>query len=143
MKAMTEQQWRAFVSEGTRTGKLATVRPDGRPHVAPLWFLLDGDDLVFTTGITSVKGRNLTHSGRAAMLVHDDRDPFEFVMIEGPVSISEDRDETVRWAIALAERYVGPERAEQVGTNNATTNNEFRVRLAIETVTAVAGADEI
>ena len=33
---MTDEQWHAFVSEGTRTGKLATVRADGRPHLAPI-----------------------------------------------------------------------------------------------------------
>ena len=49
-RRMDDAEWRAFVSEGTRTGKLATVRADGRPHVVPIWFVLDGDDLVFTTG---------------------------------------------------------------------------------------------
>ena len=47
---MTDEEWRAFVSHGTRTGKLSTVRADGSPHVAPIWFLLDGDDVVFNTG---------------------------------------------------------------------------------------------
>ena len=41
MLEMTEAQWRAFVQEGTRTGKLATVRADGLPHVMPIWFVLD------------------------------------------------------------------------------------------------------
>ena len=46
-----------FLSTGTRTGKLATVRADGSPHVAPVWFILDHDDLVFMTGAKTVKGR--------------------------------------------------------------------------------------
>jgi hypothetical protein len=33
-----------FLSEGNRTGKLATVQAEGRPHVTPIWFVLDGDD---------------------------------------------------------------------------------------------------
>jgi nitroimidazol reductase NimA-like FMN-containing flavoprotein (pyridoxamine 5'-phosphate oxidase superfamily) len=40
---MDDAEWRAFVSEGTRTGKLATTRHDGRPHVVPIWFVLDGE----------------------------------------------------------------------------------------------------
>jgi nitroimidazol reductase NimA-like FMN-containing flavoprotein (pyridoxamine 5'-phosphate oxidase superfamily) len=36
---MSTEQWREFVSAGTRTGKLATVRADGSPHVAPVWFV--------------------------------------------------------------------------------------------------------
>ena len=51
------------MSEGTRTGKLATTRHDGRPHVVPIWFVLDGDDFVFNTGEHSIKGRALTRNG--------------------------------------------------------------------------------
>ena len=62
MREMTSDERRAFLLTGTRTGKLATVRPDGRPHVAPVWFVLDGvtekgDVVVFTTGADTVKGR--------------------------------------------------------------------------------------
>jgi len=46
---MAEGAWREFISKGTLTGKLATVRKDGRPHVTPVWFVLDGDEIVFTT----------------------------------------------------------------------------------------------
>ena len=43
MHEMSDEERRAFLLEGTRTGKLATIRRDGRPHVVPIWFLLDGD----------------------------------------------------------------------------------------------------
>jgi nitroimidazol reductase NimA-like FMN-containing flavoprotein (pyridoxamine 5'-phosphate oxidase superfamily) len=55
MRAMSAEEARAFLLERPRTAKLATVRADGRPHVAPVWFELDGDDLVFTTWHTTVK----------------------------------------------------------------------------------------
>ena len=58
-RPMDDAEWRAFVSEGTRTGKLATTRHDGRPHVVPIWFVLDGDDFVFNTGAHTIKGRSL------------------------------------------------------------------------------------
>src|SRR5205807_333836 len=69
MRRMTHDQWRAFVMEGTHTGKLATTRLDGGPHVVPVWFVLDGDDFVFTTGEATVKGRSLLRDGRAAICV--------------------------------------------------------------------------
>ena len=56
---MTEPQWRAFVLEGTRTGKLAATRKDGRPHVVPIWFSLDDDGVVFKTHAETIKGRAL------------------------------------------------------------------------------------
>jgi hypothetical protein len=79
MRVMSETESRAFVSEGTRTGKLATTRGDGRPHVAPIWFLLDDDgSVVFTTGADTLKGKALRRDPRVAMCVDDEtpRGPF-------------------------------------------------------------------
>ena len=47
MRSMTRDEAMAFLAEGTRTGKLATIRKDGSPNVAPIWFVVDGDSLVF------------------------------------------------------------------------------------------------
>ena len=69
---MSKHEWQAFLSEGTRTGKLSTVRADGSPHIAPIWFLLVEDHLVFNTGENTVKGRNLVRDGRIALCVDDD-----------------------------------------------------------------------
>ena len=49
MAQMSDAEWREFVMAGTRTGKLAVTRKDGSPHVTPVWFALDGDDVVLTT----------------------------------------------------------------------------------------------
>lgn len=50
-RPMTDDEWMDFVSTGTRTAKLATTRADGRPHVAPVWFVLDDHgQFVFQTG---------------------------------------------------------------------------------------------
>ena len=75
---MTEAQWRDFVMTGTRTGKLAVSRPDGRPHVTPVWFVLDGDDVVLTTEDSSVKGKALRRDPRAALCVDDQEPPYSF-----------------------------------------------------------------
>jgi PPOX class probable F420-dependent enzyme len=90
---LTETEWKQFVAAGTRTGKLATTRLDGRPHVVPVWFVLDGDDLVFNTGAATVKGRSLTRTGSTSLCVDDERPPFSFVTVSGPVAISTDLDE--------------------------------------------------
>jgi predicted pyridoxine 5'-phosphate oxidase superfamily flavin-nucleotide-binding protein len=51
MHVMSEEEWKAFLTaEPPHTGKLATVRKDGRPHVAPIWFDLD-EVLVWATRI--------------------------------------------------------------------------------------------
>jgi PPOX class probable F420-dependent enzyme len=138
MHKMTDSEWRAFVAEGTRTAKLATVRSDGRPHVAPVWFVMDGDDLLFNTGEGTVKGRNLSVPGaRAAVCVEDDRPPFSFVTLEGTVTISEDPQELLRSATEIAERYMGKDQAEAYGKRNGVPG-ELLVRLHIDKIVAQA-----
>ncbi|MFD8260508.1 PPOX class F420-dependent oxidoreductase [Streptomyces griseoluteus] len=133
---MTDEEWRAFVSHGTRTGKLATVRADESPHIAPIWFLLDGDELVFNTGEETVKGRNLARDPRVALCVDDDRPPFSFVVLNGQARLSEDLDEIRRWATRIAARYMGEDRAEEFGARNGVPG-ELLVRVQIDHVVAV------
>ncbi|MFF5858458.1 PPOX class F420-dependent oxidoreductase [Streptomyces sp. NPDC012751] len=133
---MTDEEWREFVSDGTRTGKLSTVRADGSPHVAPIWFLLDGDELVFNTGKDTVKGRNLARDGRVALCVDDDRPPYHFVVLNGRAQVSEDLAEVRLWATRIAARYMGEARAEEYGARNGVPG-ELLVRVRIERVVAV------
>ena len=98
--------------ESTRTAKVATARKDGRPHVVPVWFVLDGEDIVFTTGANSVKGQALRRDPYACRCVDGQVPPFSFVMVEGPVELSTDLDELRRVATLIGRRYMGAERAE-------------------------------
>jgi PPOX class probable F420-dependent enzyme len=136
MAQMNERQWRDFVTVGTKTGKLAVTRLDGRPHVTPVWFLLDGDDIVLTTHQDGVKGKALRRDPRAALCVDDQQPPYSFVVIEGHVRISDDLDEVRRWSAALGGRYMGAERAEEFGARNGVPG-ELLVRLRAEKVIAV------
>ncbi|WP_153451079.1 PPOX class F420-dependent oxidoreductase [Streptomyces smaragdinus] len=127
-KQMSTVEWHTFVSAGTRTGKLSTVRADGSPHVAPVWFLLDGDDIVFNTGARTVKGRNLARDGRAALCVDDDRPPFAYVVVHGRAELIEDLGQVKHWATRIAARYMGEEQAERYGERNGVPG-ELLVRL--------------
>ena len=133
---MTEEQARAFLAEGTRTGKLATTRADGRPHVAPVWFVLDGPDLVFMTGAETVKGHTLRRDPRAALTVDLEEPPYAFVMVEGSVTLSQDLEEMLPLSTAIARRYVGEADAEAYGRRNAVPG-ELLVRLRPEKIVGV------
>jgi PPOX class probable F420-dependent enzyme len=139
MAAMTEAQWRDFVMTGTRTGKLAVTRPDGRPHVTPIWFVLDGDDVVLTTDETGVKGKALRRDSRAALCVDHQEPPYSFVLIEGLATLSGDLDELCRWSTVIGGRYMGAERAEEFGARNGVPG-ELLVRLRI---TKVVGQNDV
>ena len=66
----------SFLVRGTRTAKVATTMSSGLPHVMPGWFMLDSEELVFTTGARSVKDRNLRRDSRIALVVDDDVAPY-------------------------------------------------------------------
>ena len=114
MKSMTAPEWRAFLLLGTRTAKLATVRRDGRPHVTPVWFDLEGDELFFTTQRGSAKGKNLLRDPHVMLSVDDERPPFSFVLVEGVAVISELSPSAILpWTTRIARRYMGTDQAER------------------------------
>lgn len=137
MRTMDDQEWRAFVSAGTRTGKLATTRRDGWPHVVPIWFVLDGDDIVFTTAKDTVKGRALARDPRVSLCVDDQQPPFSYVMLSGIASLSEDLEAMQFWATRLGGRYMGADQAEAFGRRNAVAG-EMLVRVRITKIVAQA-----
>ncbi|GCE19993.1 PPOX class F420-dependent oxidoreductase [Dictyobacter kobayashii] len=128
MVASLTAECRAFLLKDTRTGKLATVRADGRPHVAPIWFVLDGDTLVFNTGRATVKGANLLRTGKAAICVDEETVPYAYAMIEGTTECSENLTDVRYWATRIAARYMGEDRAEEYGARNGV-EGEMLVRL--------------
>jgi PPOX class probable F420-dependent enzyme len=136
-REMTADEIREFLLNGTRTAKLATTMASGAPHVMPVWFVLDGDDLVFTTDESTVKGRNLRRDPRAAVVVDDQTAPYAFVHMRGSVTLSGDPDELLRFATAIGGRYMGAERADEFGGRNAVPG-ELVVRLRPERVIAQA-----
>ena len=120
-----------------RTGKLATVRADGRPHVAPIWFALDRStagtdsalgDIVLNTDADTVKGRNILRDPRVALCVDDDRPPFTFVTLEGVATVSHDPGELLHWATVIGGRYMGADQAEAYGARNGVPG-ELVVRI--------------
>ncbi|MGD9528349.1 PPOX class F420-dependent oxidoreductase [Pseudonocardia sp.] len=119
---------RTFLSAGTRTGMLGFTAADGRPLVAPVWFVVDGDALVFNTGATTAKGRAITRDPRLAVCVDVPEPPYAFVQVQGVAEVSEDPGELLRTATAIAARYMGAGRADEFGRRNAVPG-ELVVRL--------------
>ena len=118
----------AFLSDGTRTGKLGYVAADGRPLVAPVWFIVDRNQLVFNTAKQTAKARALSRDSRVAMCVDDQHPPYSFVQIQGTASTSEDPDELLDTATRIGGRYMGADRAEEYGRRNGVPG-ELIVRI--------------
>lgn len=116
--------WQRFV-EGppTRTAKLAIVRANGSPHVAPVWVALDGEagaeEIVFMTSADTIKGKAILRDPRVSLCWDDEQPPFAFVTIAGTATCSTDPDDLLRWGTIIGGRYMGADRAESYGRRNA------------------------
>ncbi len=131
--------WQGFLAAlPAHTAKLAVVRADGSPHVAPVWIDVDGDEVVFMTSADTVKGKAILRDGRVSLCVDDEAPPFSFVTIAGTTTTSTDPDELLRWATRIAARYMGDDQAEAYGRRNAVPP-EMVVRVTPTKVTAVVG----
>ncbi|EHI14662.1 PPOX class F420-dependent oxidoreductase [Mycolicibacterium thermoresistibile] len=118
----------AFLSEGTRTGKLGYVAADGRPLVVPVWFIVDGQTLVFNTDQNTAKARAMRRDPRVTLCVDDEQPPYSFVQVQGTTSISEDPADLLDIATRIGGRYMGADRAEEFGRRNGVPG-ELIVRI--------------
>jgi PPOX class probable F420-dependent enzyme len=128
--------WRELVlGEPARTAKLAVVRADGSPHVAPVWVDLDGDDVMLMTSAETVKGKAILRDPRVSLCWDDERPPFHFVTIAGTAATTTDPEELLRWSMRIARRYMGSGLAEQYGRRNAVPP-EMLVRVTPSKIVA-------
>lgn len=135
---MTKEEYLKFLSQGTKTAHLATVREDGRPHVVPVWFVMDGEKLVFNTGANTAKGKNLKRNPEVCLSIDNPNPPYDFVQIQGKAEISEDLDEMLIWATKIGGRYMGKENAEKFGKRNAV---EGELLVKVNSIKIIAQKD--
>jgi len=136
MASVTDPEISAFLTAGTRTGKLAWTSADGRPLVAPIWFVVEDACIVFNTGKDTSKGRALARDPRVALCVDLEEPPYGFVQVQGRAELSEEPSELVRTATAIGGRYMGHDRAEEFGRRNGVPG-ELVVRLRADKIITV------
>jgi len=149
MTEMSKEEIARFVMQGTFTGKLATVRIDRSSHVVPIWFVLDNyenskrrskiGNIIFTTYRTSVKANNIKQNNRVSICIDDQIPPFSFVTIFGTAKIYPyNQKEVLKWAIKIAERYMGMKNAKAYGRRNS---GEGAVLVKINSTKIIAEED--
>jgi PPOX class probable F420-dependent enzyme len=138
MATMTDNEWRSFVTAGTRLAHIALARADGRPHVTPVCFILDGDELAFALSPGSVKGKNLARDQRIAACVSDERQPYSFVTIEGRARTSAEPDQIKHVGTGIARRYYPSQPAEDIA-GSFVQEGFTAVRITITNVIARSG----
>ncbi|RSD19861.1 pyridoxamine 5'-phosphate oxidase family protein [Amycolatopsis eburnea] len=112
---MTEDEVREYLAE-QKVINVASVGPNGRPHLAPLWYFPHEDGVATWTYGTSQKAKNLRRLAQATVLV-EDGDTYEKlrgVSFEADVEIVEDTAEVTRMGIELMQRYAGAKPGDPV-----------------------------
>ena len=148
MAQMTKREIKKFLMKDTFTGKLATVKKNGSPHVVPIWFVVEEvnsrnrntvGNIYFTTGRDSVKAKNIQRDSRVSICVDDQTPPFSFVSICGNAKLIPYRQkEALKWATKIADRYMGKENAKAYGERNS---GEDEVLVRIRPIKIIAEKD--
>lgn len=138
MTNMNQKEIYNFLTSGTMTAKISSASLRGKPHVAPVWFVVDGKSnqdvsniiIVFTTWSKSLKARNLLLNPQVSLCIDDQTPPYSFVIVNGIAEIdqSPDEKELLKYTTRIAERYMGKENAERYGKRNAVPG-EFIVKI--------------
>ena len=138
MREMTTEEALEFLAAGTRTAKIAWVASDGRPHVAPMWFIVEDGNVLFNTSAEVGKSRALRRDPRISLVVDIEEPPYAFVKVDGTVEITEDPDELLRVATVIGGRYMGADQAEAYGARNGVPG-ECLVRVRPTSIAGFAG----
>jgi PPOX class probable F420-dependent enzyme len=108
------------ILRGPHTGVLTTLQLDGSPHSAPVWFLLDGDDVLFSTTIGKRKLRNVAHDPRATFVVYDPANEMSYVEVRGTITVTADPTYDTRDRIVRKHGYADGSAFDAPGTQRVT-----------------------
>jgi PPOX class probable F420-dependent enzyme len=122
---------RKFLEE-KRFAVVGTRNSDGSPHLAVMWYLAEGDDIVVNSAEGRIKDRNLAADPRMSVLVEDG---YRWLRVDGRARV--EHDQTIAHADIrrLAARYYEDERkVEEAVRNNFSKQHRITYRLPIRRV---------
>src|SRR6202012_4660552 len=126
---MSEDEIADFVVK-SRTGTLATVGPDGQPHLTPMWYAVVDGEIWRETKAKSQKAGNVKRDPRVSFLIEDGDtyDTLRGVSFEGIAEIVDDPDAIFRVGVSVWERYTGPYTDEMKPAVDMMMNKRDAVR---------------
>jgi PPOX class probable F420-dependent enzyme len=118
--------------EKPRIGRLATVRRDGSPHVAPVWYRFDAGQFLVLTERGSQKHKNIERDPRVEFCIDDERPPYHTVLVRAHVTVEDAPGR--EWREALAIHYLGEDAGRRYIAENMHAN-DVMLRILPEKVT--------
>ena len=95
---MTPEERREFL-EQHRLAIVGAVRAEGRPQLSPVYYVMDGDDLLVSTTATRAKAKAVRRDGRVTMCVIGEQPPFPYLTVYGRGRIEDDGAVEVMMAV--------------------------------------------
>jgi PPOX class probable F420-dependent enzyme len=90
--------------------RLSTIDPNGYPHTVPVWYMLEGDDIVFISARDTRKVRNILNNPKGAVTVGGEPADGGGYLVKGDLSIEEDPDD--KWVKKFCYHYEDKAKAE-------------------------------
>lgn len=119
----------ADLLQSTALGNLATVDPDCRPQVNPVWFIATAEHVYLSVKPETKKYRNLRENPHLAMSISDPSRPGRYLEVRGTVIAFELYD-TLAWVNHLARKYTGAD-----FTQGVDGEHRYKVTIRIDSWT--------
>jgi PPOX class probable F420-dependent enzyme len=136
MPKLSDDEVRAFLDERGHLARIGTVDADGMPRVLPLWFVVQGDDLLFTPRSPAIIWKNLQRDPRVGISIDEETTPWRKVSVQGSVTVVHPPGQDDQWRDVyrtIAKRYV-PDAAADAYVDG--TDDQPRALCAVRLVDA-------
>ena len=133
MADMTQQEIATYLAEA-HIAHLVTLRSNGRPHVAPVWYLEENGQAFVMADANAVKVRNIRRNPAVSLSIATDQRPLKYVVLNGEAEVVE--KDIAQMVERICVRYDGPVRGVEFAKELLAEN---RLKLIDIRVTRVIG----
>jgi len=126
MPPLTQDELVVFLNEAP-IARLSSMNPDGTIHSAPVYFKYDNGDILIGTQEVTRKVRNSRQNPKVTLLIDNQAPPYKGVVIYGEAEL--DYEDVIAKRVAIFERYMPTENAQQLATGLANTHVPVIIRV--------------
>ncbi|WP_433656699.1 PPOX class F420-dependent oxidoreductase [Nocardia sp. CA-128927] len=131
--AELSEDLKKYLDESKVFATVATVNPNGQPHLTVIWLKREGDELLFSTTTDRQQGKNLARDPRITVMINPPEEPYKYAEVRGTATLTPDPEKTLPDELSL--KYSGQ---KYLDFNPASVNDGPRLIVRV-TPSKVAG----
>ena len=131
MADMTQQEIAAYLAEA-HIAHLVTLRSNGRPHVAPVWYLEENGRAFVMADANAVKVRNIRRNPAVSLSIATDQRPLKYVVLTGDAQVAD--GDLVQMVERICVRYDGPVRGVEYAKELLAENRMALIEIQVTRV---------